>query len=60
MEQIEPIDESQGWCCDGRTHQEHTAEEGHCCQQPGRRVEDLPDEGRALARTRFAQREAGT
>ena len=60
MEPVEPIDTNEGWCCDGHTHGEHVAEEGRCCQPAGKRLEDLPEEGRALASTRLAQREAGT
>jgi hypothetical protein len=58
MEQIEPLDAAEGWCCDGRTHAEHAPRRA-LLPAPRSQVEDLPDEGRALARTRLAQREAG-
>lgn len=53
-EQHEHLDTSQGWCCDGRTHKEHAAEDGHCCQPEGTSLEDLPPEGQEKARERVA------
>jgi hypothetical protein len=51
-------DTSQGWCCDGRTWKEHAAVDGHCCQQEGMQIADLPEDGQQKARERLAQAEA--
>jgi hypothetical protein len=50
----EQVDASAGWCCDGRTWQEHADADGHCCQQPGTQIEDLPPDGQQKARDRLA------
>lgn len=47
------LDTSQGWCCDGRTHAEHAAEDGHCCQPEGTQLEDLDDDARQKAEQRI-------
>ena len=49
------IDASEGWCCDGRTFKEHAAEDGHCCQQQGTQIDQLPEDGQQKARERLAQ-----
>lgn len=49
------IDAAQGWCCDGRTYKEHAAEDGHCCQQQGTGLEQLPEDGRKKAEERLQQ-----
>jgi hypothetical protein len=51
----EQPDTSQGWCCDGRTWKEHAAADGHCCQQEGMQIADLPEDGQQKARERLAQ-----
>jgi hypothetical protein len=50
----EELDTTQGWCCDGRTHKEHADADGHCCQQEGMQIEDLPEDGQQKARERLA------
>ena len=49
----EQLDTSGGWCCDGRTWQEHAHADGECCQPQGTDVSDLPDEGRRRALERL-------
>jgi hypothetical protein len=49
------VDASQGWCCDGRTYLEHAEADGHCCQPPGKQIEDLPPDGQEKARERLGQ-----
>ena len=49
----QPLDASQGWCCDGRTWKEHADEDGHCCQPPGMQIADLPADGQEKARERM-------
>jgi len=49
------VDASQGWCCDGRTWQEHASEDGECCQPQGKQIDDLPEEGRRKAEERLSQ-----
>ncbi|MBA3728256.1 MAG: hypothetical protein H0W94_03495 [Actinobacteria bacterium] len=49
------VDDSHGWCCDGRTYQEHASEDGKCCQTHGTKIEDLPEEGRQKAQERLNQ-----
>jgi hypothetical protein len=56
----EELDTSQGWCCDGRTWQEHADQAGECCQQPGTQIADLPAEGQSKARERLAQAESSS
>jgi hypothetical protein len=51
------VDASEGWCCDGRTYKEHADADGHCCQQPGTQIEDLPEDGQQKARERLGQQE---
>lgn len=46
-------DTSKGWCCDGRTYHEHAAEDGHCCQQEGTQLEELPEGGKQAAKQRL-------
>jgi hypothetical protein len=48
----EEIDTSQGWCCDGRTWKEHADADGHCCQEQGTQIDDLPPEGQQKAKER--------
>jgi hypothetical protein len=59
MAENEPVDASQGWCCDGRTYLEHASEDGRCCQPQGQQLEDLPADGRAKAEARLAQQSEG-
>ncbi len=49
------VDDSHGWCCDGRTYQEHASEGGKCCQPHGMKIEDLPEDGRQKAQERLDQ-----
>jgi hypothetical protein len=49
------VDDSHGWCCDGRTYQEHASEDGKCCQPHGMKIEDLPEDGRRKAQERLDQ-----
>jgi hypothetical protein len=51
----EHVDASRGWCCDGRTWEEHASEGGECCQSEGTKLEDLPPEGQRDARERLGQ-----
>jgi hypothetical protein len=51
----EHLDLSKGWCCDGRTWQEHASEGGDCCQAEGTKLEDLPADGQRQARERLAE-----
>ena len=48
----EELDTSQGWCCDGRTWKEHADADGHCCQEQGTQIDDLPPEGQQKAKER--------
>jgi hypothetical protein len=47
------VDASKGWCCDGRTWEEHASVDGECCQSEGTLIEDLPPEGQRQARERL-------
>lgn len=49
----EHLDASKGWCCDGRTWQEHADQAGDCCQPQGKAIEDLPEDGRRQAQERL-------
>ena len=49
----EQLDTSNGWCCDGRTWQEHLHDDGECCQPQGMDIAALPDEGQRKARERL-------
>jgi hypothetical protein len=49
------VDASDGWCCDGRTYQEHASADGQCCQPQGMQIEDLPADGQEKARERLTQ-----
>ena len=51
----ESLDTSKGWCCDGRTWTEHSAEGGECCQPQGQELADLPPEGQRAALERMAR-----
>jgi hypothetical protein len=51
----DPIDTSQGWCCDGRTWIEHSSQDGKCCQPQGKEIADLPPDGQRKARERLEQ-----
>ena len=51
----EQLDTSKGWCCDGRTWQEHASVDGECCQPEGKQPADLPPEGKRKAEERLAQ-----
>lgn len=50
----EEIDASKGWCCDGRTWQEHASADGNCCQSEGTQIADLPAEGQRKAEERVS------
>jgi hypothetical protein len=52
---MENLDTSQGWCCDGRTHKEHEAADGKCCQPAGKTMEDLPPQAQQAARDRMSE-----
>ncbi|MDP9419218.1 MAG: hypothetical protein M3P53_03560 [Actinomycetota bacterium] len=47
------VNAKEGWCCDGRTWQEHTHADGHCCQPQHTHIGQLPLEGQELARRRI-------
>jgi hypothetical protein len=47
------VDATNGWCCDGRTYDEHASEDGHCCQPQGTALEELPDDAQEKARERL-------
>ena len=49
------LDTGKGWCCDGRTWQEHAHADGQCCQSEGTQIDDLPAEGQEKARERLGQ-----
>jgi hypothetical protein len=49
----ENVDVTQGWCCDGRTWNEHAHADGQCCQPEGTQLDDLPAEGQQKARARL-------
>lgn len=49
------LDDSEGWCCDGRTYKEHAHADGQCCQSKGTSIEELPEEGQKAARERVAK-----
>jgi hypothetical protein len=51
----EQLDSTKGWCCDGRTWQEHADVDGDCCQEEGTQIEDLPEGGQKAARERLEQ-----
>jgi len=51
----EPLDTSQGWCCDGRTWAEHAAEGGECWQAQGTQLDELAPDGQQAARERLAE-----
>jgi hypothetical protein len=52
-EMAENVDVTQGWCCDGRTWNEHAHADGQCCQPEGTQLDDLPAEGQQKARARL-------
>ncbi len=47
------VDAGKGWCCDGRTWEEHASVDGQCCQPEGQQIEDLPPDGQQKARERL-------
>lgn len=49
------VDAKKGWCCDGRTWEEHAHEDGKCCQPEGTQLEDLPEGARKKAEERLDQ-----
>lgn len=51
----QPLDASQGWCCDGRTWTEHANQDGKCCQPQGKEISELPADGQRKARERLGQ-----
>jgi hypothetical protein len=56
-EQMDKMDTSKGWCCDGRTWAEHADEGGGCCQPEGTQITELPPEGHEAARERIEKGE---
>jgi hypothetical protein len=44
-----------GWCCDGRTWQEHADQDGQCCQPEGTQLSELPPDAQQAARERMEQ-----
>ena len=55
----EQLDTSKGWCCDGRTWQEHAGTDGDCCQKEGTQIDDLPPSGKAAAQERLNEGSEG-
>jgi hypothetical protein len=53
------LDDSEGWCCDGRTYKEHAHADGKCCQPKGTEIEQLPDEAQQKARERRKKEGSG-
>lgn len=51
----EEMDDSKGWCCDGRTWTEHASADGDCCQAEGTQIGDLPAEGKRMAEERVGK-----